>query len=180
MFFIVEGHPNIFFTFSFSCSDWSDPSPSNQSCAARVWTTFSSAAMVTRARLPPLLPHLHPHHLLPPFLSPPWPTSDLPPFPRLLVPTRHCPHFHLPSVPHCLWPQTPSQSPRPCQCSRSRRTVSRSTSSAGLPTASDVNTWSKVGNCASYFKRSAFMIVPGWSYPRSVKFTIFSLLYACC
>lgn len=125
---------NFFVFLFFSCSGWSAPCPSNQLCAARVWTTFSSAATANPASPQPSSLHLHPLHPLPPSQSPPWPTSAVPHIRRLSVPTPHCHHTHLLSVPRC--PKA-SQSLR---LNQSRLTVSRSTSSVGPPAASNVNT----------------------------------------
>lgn len=143
----LQSHLHIFFFvfLSFSCSGWSAPCPLNLSCAARAWTTFSSAVTANPAFPRPSSPHLHPRRLLPPSLSRRWPTSALPPAPRPTVPTLRCRRTHRPSVPRCPWPPKASKSLRPSRCSRSRPTVSRSTSSVGRPAASDANTWSKVG-----------------------------------
>lgn len=143
-----------FVLFCFSCSGWSAPCPSSQSCAAKVWTTFSSAVTVTPAFPQPSSLHLHPRYLLPLSPNPPWPMSALPHIPRLTVPTPHCHHTHLLSVPRCPWRPKPSQSLRLSRCNQSRLTVSRSTSSVGLPAASDANTWSKVGQLCQLLQKT--------------------------
>lgn len=144
-FFAVEARLSLVFTLSFSCSGWSAPCPSNQSCAARVWTTSSNAAMVKPAPRQPLSQLHHLSHLLLPLPNPPWRMSAPPPFLPLSVPTLHCHHTLRLSVLRCRSPSKPSQSLRPSQCSWSRPTVSRSMSSVGPPAASNAVTWSKVG-----------------------------------
>lgn len=68
------------FTCVFSCRGWSAPCPSNQSYAARVWTTFSSAAMVKLHQPQPLSLHRHLYLLLLPSLNAPWAMRALRPY----------------------------------------------------------------------------------------------------
>lgn len=155
IFCAVEAWLNIFNVSCSSCSGWNAPSPSNRSYAARVWTTFSSAATVNHSHLYAWLPHRHHRHLLPLCLSPPWPMNTLPLFLHLSVLTLRCHHTPRLSVLQYMGLPTSSQSVRPSQCSQSRPTVSRSMSSVGLPAASDANIQSKVGQLF-HFKNIVF------------------------
>lgn len=131
---------------SCSCSGWSARCPSSRSCAARAWTTSSSAATASPASPRPSSPRPPPSSRsspLPPSPSALQPTSTH----RAAAPTCRCRRTHPRSAPRHRWPPGPCPilRPRP-PCSRSRLTVSRSTSSAGPPAASDANTWSKVSH----------------------------------